>query len=447
MKTSPKILTIALQAELLDTVTQLASGIELTTVKTEAEFVDIFENLKDGDYAVITAGNNLAVNFLFEVGQIIQNQCPTTPNIALLNDKSDLDLKKLKKNGFKEVCLLPLDKKLLKDRMHQALAAYKGDKVFRKVKSLDVAVDSLLEFDTYVYLPLNNKYIKYSRANEKFVAHKSEKLQKHNVGSLHIEQKDLDKFYVYVAESLAKNTDEANPLSATERQDKLNDSVRGLIIDMYDYSGFNNLESGKEMVTSCQKVISTLITKGKSKNWYNELLQAISGEVGGYSHVSEVSTLAALFALIMEQKNPEDFALAGFLHDLGMIDIPEEQMEKPQSQWTEEERTLYYKHPERSLNYIKKKRMIVSESVEKMIAQHHEMYNGQGFPKQLVGDRLPEASQILILADQFQYLMEVKEGHKRYTPEEALTLIEQKGYVNPYITRKVRKALKNEENV
>lgn len=443
----PKILAIALEDNLVRELKSISSSMEIDCISKEEEFGQKFETLVDGDYALIVSGCALGSSFLFEVGQIVQNQCPRTLSVAFLISRENLDLKKLSKNGFKEIYLMPLDSKLFKKRTEEVLAKFTGKKIFRKIKSHDLYQGTVLNFDTYIYLPLNKKFIKYSKSKEELSAQKVESLQKKNVGNLHIDQNDLEAFYEYSAENLAKFTNDANPLSETEKKEKVNEAVRDFLLDIYDDSELSDFQSGKEMLATCQKVISNYITKGESSNWYNNLIRSLSGDVGGYSHSSEVSTIAALFGIALGHKNPEDLAMAGFLHDLGMIDLPEELREMDMKLMTEEERELYKSHPEKSLNYIKRKKIIIPKNVEMMILQHHEKFNGTGFPKALSGDRISEESQILILADQFQYIMEEKEGKKRIQPLEALEILEKGGFASSSVIKKIKAMMTpNEED-
>ena len=65
---------------------------------------------------------------------------------------------------------------------------------------------------------------------------------------------------------------------------------------------------------------------------------------------------------------------------------------------------IYEKHVDYTLDVIKEKKLILSDLVRKIIYQHHEKYNGMGYPRQLSGDRICIEAQVLSLADKFDYM-------------------------------------------
>jgi len=81
---------------------------------------------------------------------------------------------------------------------------------------------------------------------------------------------------------------------------------------------------------------------------------------------------------------------------------------------------IYKKHPEMSINLIKSRKLIVPDIVSKAILQHHELYNGSGYPSGLFGDRICKEAQIIALADRFDYLTRVREGRPLMTPSQAV---------------------------
>ena len=115
--------------------------------------------------------------------------------------------------------------------------------------------------------------------------------------------------------------------------------------------------------------------------------------------------------------------------------------DKPESEWDDTEKEHYNAHPLRTVNMLKEKRMVVSEDVEKAIMQHHEKYNGKGFPKQLSGERISTDAQLLALADNFDYMTSQRPGQKRLSPQEALDEIQKQGIVGSFLLNKVRKLL------
>jgi hypothetical protein len=58
------------------------------------------------------------------------------------------------------------------------------------IQSLDIEADTKINFNLYVNLPLNNRYILYRRAGGHIESHRMEKLNDGNLSNFFIEKKD-----------------------------------------------------------------------------------------------------------------------------------------------------------------------------------------------------------------------------------------------------------------
>ena len=394
-----------------------SSGGTLLKISQASQFENQFENWQDGDFAGIFCSSNIPELSGNELGQVLQNQCPKTNKYYITYDMTTYEPSVLLKNGFTNVFCLPQDKELLvRTIKEEILASISGQKSLRPIKILDLGANEKLDFGTYVFLPLNNRFIPFSKVDQPIDEGRLEKLNKHQVGSLFIEKDDLNKFYSYSANRLRDATKPG--MGATERQAKLETHVRGLFNSIFDQSIKTDFAGGKEMVENCQNIISNFITKGTSNNWHHRLLASIGDLTDPYNHASRVSTLASLFAVGIDHPRPEDLAMAGMFHDLGMIDVPDTITNKPESEWTTVEREIYQGHPERTMFYLKQKRISLPAEVEKAILQHHEKITGRGYPKGLT-DRITIEAQILSYADQFDYLTRVVPGKRTLSTPEA----------------------------
>jgi diguanylate cyclase (GGDEF)-like protein len=90
-------------------------------------------------------------------------------------------------------------------------------------------------------------------------------------------------------------------------------------------------------------------------------------------------------------------ALAGRVHDLGKVAIPEEIREKPGPLDPDEQRVLE-RHPTVGAH------MLVSLGLDELadwVAHHHERWDGQGYPDQLSGEDIPVPSRIIAVAEAY----------------------------------------------
>ncbi len=90
--------------------------------------------------------------------------------------------------------------------------------------------------------------------------------------------------------------------------------------------------------------------------------------------------------------------LAGLLHDIGKIGVPESVLQKPGS-LTDEEKTLAREHPATGARILSGIRQL--DDVVTWIQTHHEHLDGSGYPRGLAGEEIPLEGRIIHLADCF----------------------------------------------
>lgn len=438
-----KVLAIAFDLQLIEVLQQAVRSDLLHILRDEDQFFSEFEKYSEIEFCAMVCEVK-TTSFANEVAQVMRNQCPSMPSFACALDKQHFEPKFLKKNGFTDAFLFPFDKQSFLESLAIAVSSEALSKrVMKRVLTPDFQAKTKPAFTTYVHLPVNKKHLVFAPKNEEISEKKVEKLKAHQVGALFIDQKDSGAFFEYVATQM-KRAD--NTLSETERQEKMKDTVRQIFHEVFDHKAEDSFESGRELLDSCRKMVSAYINDGSSKvDFHTQLLRNVGSSGLDYNHSSDVSTIAALFGMALGVKNVEELAIAGFLHDLGLAEFPEEHGFDLNPDWNEDLKKLFIEHPSTSLNLLKSKKMIISADVEKMIAQHHEKFNGKGFPKALVGDRIFLGAQILSLADQFHYLTVSQPGQKKSEPLKAIEKIASNGSISPSIIRDIQNALIKKE--
>jgi diguanylate cyclase (GGDEF)-like protein len=140
------------------------------------------------------------------------------------------------------------------------------------------------------------------------------------------------------------------------------------------------------------------------------------------SHSQRVAELAARIAarLGAEAELVELTRLAGSLHDLGKLAIPEEILRKP-GPLTEPERLVLERHPQIGFRMLES---LGVDPVAEWVLHHHERWDGSGYPDGLGGDEIPLGARILFVADAYDAMTSDRVYRARLTEEEALAELE-----------------------
>jgi HD-GYP domain-containing protein (c-di-GMP phosphodiesterase class II) len=153
---------------------------------------------------------------------------------------------------------------------------------------------------------------------------------------------------------------------------------------------------------------------------------AIEGRHNPYAveHQNRVADIARAIALEMgfSEEQAHGLRLAGMLHDVGELRIPEEIIGKP-GKLTDEELARLMEHPQFGYDILKQ--ATLPWPVAQAVLQHHERLDGSGYPKGLKGDEILPEARIIAVADAIDALaFEQRPSHPRLGISAALLEIE-----------------------
>lgn len=116
----------------------------------------------------------------------------------------------------------------------------------------------------------------------------------------------------------------------------------------------------------------------------------------------------------LEEDVRSDLRLASMLHDVGKIGVPEQILTK-QGPLTRAEREEIEKHPGYGLQILEPLEHL--PRVRDWVYQHHEHWNGRGYPEGLAGDEVALPGRILILAEVYDALATARSYKKAWSRE------------------------------
>lgn len=151
--------------------------------------------------------------------------------------------------------------------------------------------------------------------------------------------------------------------------------------------------------------------------------------------------------------SPDDIhalTLAGLLHDIGKLFMPEKLLKKSTA-LTDAEFSMIKTHPRKGYNAIRSQD--IDERIKQAVLMHHERCDGSGYPSNITGERIGDFAKIVAIADTFDAMTSPRiyrnpfchfeaihlfqsEGLKQYEPKFVLTFID--GIIDSYLHSRVR---------
>lgn len=139
-------------------------------------------------------------------------------------------------------------------------------------------------------------------------------------------------------------------------------------------------------------------------------------------HSQRVGELAGRLArqLELDETMVARMQMAGLLHDIGKVAVPQAVLDKPgkldPDEWAE-----VMAHPVVGFEVCRNLR--TAAPVLDSILYHHERFDGKGYPRGLVGEEIPYQARLLSIADAFDALTSERAYRAGMTPDGALALL------------------------
>ena len=198
----------------------------------------------------------------------------------------------------------------------------------------------------------------------------------------------------------------------------------------------NNLDLNVKIKRNEERLLSELEKTQKEIIYVlTEVMESASDETGRHirrvAHLSEL--LAKLHASIRDDE-AEVVKHASPLHDIGKITIDQDILHKP-GKLTEEEFCFMKEHTTNAYNLLKNSKRKLVQAGAIIAYQHHEKWNGKGYPQGIKGDDIHIYGRIVALADVLDALTHKRIYKESWSFEEATKyIIEHKGtQFDPYL--------------
>ncbi|MCC2683266.1 MAG: hypothetical protein K0R75_165 [Paenibacillaceae bacterium] len=172
---------------------------------------------------------------------------------------------------------------------------------------------------------------------------------------------------------------------------------------------FENIYLNEELENSQREIIFTM----------GEITEHRSSETG--SHVKRVAEFSKLLALKygLSESQAEILHLASPMHDVGKAGIPDAILNKP-GRLTEEEFEVMKTHTTLGFSMLKHSNKEILKSAAVIALQHHEKFDGNGYPQKLSGENIHIFGRITAVADVFDALLSERVYKKAWPLEKII---------------------------
>ena len=152
-----------------------------------------------------------------------------------------------------------------------------------------------------------------------------------------------------------------------------------------------------------------------------ELVRSIEAKDGyTMNHCTRITRLSMILgeSLGLDSEQILRLNLGSFFHDIGKVKIPDEILKKP-GKLTSEEWSIMKKHPTYGRTILEECTIPVVGSAGLIVEQHHERFDGKGYPHGLAGDEISLEASIISVVDSYDAMTTDRVYQERRSPDYA----------------------------
>lgn len=283
-----------------------------------------------------------------------------------------------------------------------------------------------------LYVKSNDDFVKFA-GTEPTHQEKVRKLLKAGElnEDLYIDVLEQENYFKQITGSLASVASD-DALTPQMRAEKIYNVSMAVMKEFFENS------SSKKILNSADDIMGAMNTCLKVTNQgFSLLAKTMVRNYPAYIHSINVGLFCLSYAnkMKMEKEETQILAIGGLFHDLGLTAISDETLYKKEKLDMDEVQWMR-SHTEEGIEIIKGLKLY-NEEVATMAAQHHESFDGKGYPHALASDKISYFSRVCKVADVYESLTSPVVYRRAMKPLDALTIMtrDMKGMFDPKVLR------------
>lgn len=283
----------------------------------------------------------------------------------------------------------------------------KVSRTLKNVPALTIVLEEQKEFAYRLLYKYELWFVFFLLAGAVFIALAAYTIATHLIRpviTLSDTAKKITRTHDYTQQVDIKQDDEIGQLS-----NAFNTMISGMDHALNEIIGLN-----REIEDTQREVVFTMGAIGESR----------SKETG--NHVKRVAEYSRLLALYygLGQEEAEMLKQASPMHDIGKVAIPDAILNKP-GRFDEEERRIMETHAALGYEMLKHSNRQLLQAAAIVAHQHHEKWDGSGYPRGVAGDNIHIYGRITALADVFDALGSDRVYKKAWDDERIFALFKE----------------------
>ncbi len=359
-------------------------------------------------------------------------------------DNEEISVDKLIKLGATEVLIKPFAFEVLAETLegHQTLGdlvsslpkregvseeveVKASDDEFVEIKIEEFYSSKAVLFNVFIKLS-SGRYVKILHAGDSFQKDRIDKYKKEkNIDCLYFQKPDRRK-YIQFTNRLAKKLIKNEAVPSSNKVNMLKNVSEKFVEETFAVGLKPQVvQQGKEICINVYNMVE------KQDDLYKVLRDYQDFDPNAFTHAYLVTLFTSSIIKQFDWQSKttiETTALACMFHDIGKTQLPEAIRDKKRHELNDEELEVYKTHSTLGAGMVDG-HIMMNHSVKQIILQHHEYYDGTGFPTGIRGNRIVTLANIVCLANDFVGII-MRDSIK---PVEALkVLLKEKDSVKRY---------------
>ncbi len=290
-----------------------------------------------------------------------------------------------------------------------------------------IVVDRTIPYDLYVNSSANENKEKYVRIYPKNESLSSEELKRF--------KKKYFQMYVHESqrEEYLKSLIYINGVNDGQKSEIIKDSAIHYLDKLFDADKEFTTEILTETIQGCKTTVESMVDviKDYDVSKLQSLIATLSfHDFYTYDHSINVSMYCISIYTAMKPNAPKEeivlAGLGGLLHDIGKVKISTDIINNP-NKLSDEEFDVIKKHPNYGYNLLVENPCecegVDFNIIKRIVHEHHENFNGTGYPSKLAGIDIHLLARITAIADFFDAITTKRSYHEVLPTEDAIAVM------------------------